>query len=266
LAQQAAEASVGFSAFGIGVDWNDQFLDALVAPSGGQSGYIEKPEEIITHLENRIRGLGNVYAQEMRLLPKWPRQVSVLECFKLSPFAQPLPLDGDYIALGHMEGRAPLSLLLELQVAPQSVPARIKIPLTMTAAIPSTGSAPAGSARKSRQDGTDEQTFSSLVQLVVLQSLDGTEEPPAELVEAVRLLTLHRMYEKAWDEAATGQLQAAAKRMNRLTTRLLESGELDLAHQAHQEAQRIARLGTMSLEGHKQLKYGTRSLMGQRKK
>lgn len=259
LAQQAADFGIGFSAFGIGTDWNDQFLDELVAPSGGQSGYIENPSEIITYLEERIRGLGDVYARDMRLQPKWPRQIKALECFKLSPFAQPLPLEGDSIALGNMEGRAPVSLLLELQVEPQPVPARIKIPLTVTATIPTTNG-------KGKGGSTAEQTFSAQIQLMVMKSGTAKGGPTAEMVEAVRLLTLHRMHEKAWSEAESGQLQAAATRMQQLTTRLLESGELELAQQAHQEAQRIARLGTMSLEGRKILKYGTRSLLGQKPK
>lgn len=259
LAQQAADAGIGFSAFGIGADWNDKFLDELVAPSGGQSGYIEDPGEIITYLESRIRGLGAVYARDVRLQPKWPRQMTALECFKLSPFAQPLSLDGGSVALGHMEGRAPLSLLLELQVEPQPVPARIKIPVTVTAVMPAENG-------KTTKANTAEQSFSTQVQLMVMKSGTGKSGPTPEMVEAVRLLTLHRMHEKAWNEAETGQLQAAATRMQQLTTRLLESGELDLAQQAHLEAQRIARLGTMSLEGRKILKYGTRSLLGQKPK
>ena len=71
------------------------------------------------------------------------------------------------------------------------------------------------------------------------------------------------MQEKAWEEAQSGQLDTAAARMRRLTTRYQETGDLRLAQQAQLEAQRLDRLGTMSLEGRKVLKYGTRSLMGQ---
>jgi Ca-activated chloride channel family protein len=259
LAHQAAAEGIGFSAFGIGADWNDQFLDALVTPSGGQSGYIDKPAEIITYLENRIRGLGNVYAYDVQLQANWPQQVTALECFKLSPFAQPLSLKSDRVALGQLEGRAPLSFLLELQISPQSIPARIKIPLTIIATVPTDDN-----------NNPHEQTLTSFVQLFVTGLADvidaQSDEPPDGLIEAVRLLTLHRMHEKAWADAEAGQIRSAATRMHQLTTRLLESGELELARLAHQEAQRIARLGTMSLEGHKALKYGTRSLLGQRRR
>jgi Ca-activated chloride channel family protein len=260
LAQHAAADGIGFSAFGIGADWNDQFLDALVAPSAGQSGYIERPSQIIDYLDRRIRGLGEVYARDVRLHGKWPRQITPLECFKLSPFAQPLSLEGEYTALGQIEGRSPLTLLLELQIGVHSVPARIKIPLTITAAIPA-NERHDDSGR--HEKAAAEQTLNHQVQLVIMKSPTEDKAPPTELIEAVRLLTLHRMHEKAWQEAESGQLQAAATRLQQLTTRLLESGEIDLAHQSHQEAQRITRLGSMSLEGHKLLKYGTRSLLGQ---
>ncbi len=71
------------------------------------------------------------------------------------------------------------------------------------------------------------------------------------------------MQEKAWEEAQSGQLDTAAARMRRLTARYLETGDLRLAQQAQLEAQRLGHLGTMSAEGRKVLKYGTRSLLGQ---
>ncbi|HQF71596.1 MAG TPA: VWA domain-containing protein, partial [Promineifilum sp.] len=87
--------------------------------------------------------------------------------------------------------------------------------------------------------------------------------PSPALIEAARRLNLYRMQERAWEEAQSGQLDTAAARMRRLTARYLETGDLRLAQQAQQEAQRLGRQSTMSLEGRKVLKYGTRSLLGQ---
>ena len=98
---------------------------------------------------------------------------------------------------------------------------------------------------------------------MALERPNGGESPPAALIEAARRLNLYRMQEKAWEEAQSGQLDAAAARMRRLTTRYMETGDLRLAQQAELEAQRLGRLGTMSPEGRKVLKYGTRSLLGQ---
>lgn len=55
LARRMAEQNIGISAFGLGTEWNDQFLDALVAPSGGNSNFVEQPQEILQHLQSAFR-------------------------------------------------------------------------------------------------------------------------------------------------------------------------------------------------------------------
>lgn len=246
LAQEVAAENISFTAFGIGAEWNDQFLDALVAPTNGQSGYIERPSQIIDYLQERVKGLGAVYARNVRLQQQWPTRVTVRDGFKLAPFAQPLALDGGDLQLGSIEGRSPLTFLLELSIEPQPIPTRIKIPLTFTVDVP----------------GQGEQRLQEKVQLLVAKQAPQ-REPPPELVKAVRLLNLYRLNEKAWQEVAEGQLQQAATRMRHLTTRYLEVGEASLAQQANAEAQRLTRLGTASVEGRKRMKYGTRMLLGQ---
>ncbi|KAA3664446.1 MAG: VWA domain-containing protein, partial [Chloroflexi bacterium] len=136
LANRASLAGVGFSAFGIGTEWNDQFLDQLVAPSGGQSGFIESPKKVIDFLRDRIKGLGQIYAQNMRLKNEFPRSISINKGFKLLPFAQPLSFDTPEIRLGDIEGRYPISFLLEITFAPQPFDTRINIPILLTADIP----------------------------------------------------------------------------------------------------------------------------------
>lgn len=245
LAQEVADEGITITAFGIGEEWNDEFLDELVAPSNGQSGYIEHPAEIVEFLEARVQGLGTVYGRNLQLQQKWPGRVSLQDGFKLTPFAQPLELGDEPIHLGDLEGRAPLTFLLELLLEPQPIPARLRVPLTLTVDVP----------------GEGEQTLQETVSLLVTAVADEKSPPPA-LVEAVRLLNLYRLNEKAWAEVEAGQLEQAVTRMRHLTTRYLEVGEKALAQQASQQAQRLARQGAFSLEGHKRLKYGTRLLLG----
>ena len=87
-------------------------------------------------------------------------------------------------------------------------------------------------------------------------------EPPPDVIRAVRLLTFYRLNEKAWQEIELGQVDKAATRMHHLSTRFLEIGESRLAQQADIEARRLSVSGKLSAEGRKQLKYGTRTLMG----
>jgi hypothetical protein len=91
------------------------------------------------------------------------------------------------------------------------------------------------------------------------------EMPPDDIVEAVRVMNMYRMNEKVWQEVEAGRLDVASTRMHHLSTRLLEAGETALAQQAQREMDRIANAGTMSLEGRKKLKYGTRALISRSK-
>ncbi len=246
LAGTAAKENIQITAFGIGAEWNDQFLDALVAPSKGQSGYIAEPDEILTTLEERINGLGNIYARNVLLTQQWPARVTLQQAFKLTPYPQQLSIEKTELRLGDIEGRAQLTCLLELLVAPQSFPTRINIPLQLSAEIP--GKAPL--------------TLSQQIKLTVLENVTRSQ-PKTDVVKAARLQNLYQLNEKALQEVESGDLSAAATRMRQLTSRYLQAGEPQLAHQAEAEAQRLTRTRSVSPEGWKQLKYGTRMLIGQ---
>ncbi len=246
LAREAARQNVDISAFGIGSEWNDEFLDSLVAPSGGQSQYIETPAQIIDYLRKQIKGLGNIYARDLRLSLDFPRNVAPKFSFKLTPFAQPLAINNNAIKLGNIESRHPLSFLLELGIEPQTMPARITIPLNFTVNLPKQA----------------EFSFKHSYKVAILEHVAQVEPPPG-IKKAVRMLNMYRMNEKVVDDVEAGHLEAATRRMRHLTTRLLEAGQTRLAQQAHAEGDRLAAMGTLSLEGRKKLKYGTRALLSQ---
>jgi hypothetical protein len=83
------------------------------------------------------------------------------------------------------------------------------------------------------------------------------------LTDAVQALNFYRLNEKVWEEIEDGDLSKATTRMRRLTTRLLEAGHTQLAQQAYAESERLSNMGSLSHEGRKRLKYGTRSLLTQ---
>lgn len=245
FAARQAEAGITINAFGIGADWDDQFLDALVAPSGGDAEFVDSAQTIVAVLEKRLQGLGEAYARHVRLKNSWPRRIKLLDAFRLTPYAQPLATAQDKIPLGDIEGRVPLTFLLEFSVDPHPVPTRIRIPLKIEAEI----------------SGQVKQKISENVQLTLLDDALPAAPPP-EVVRAARLLTLYRLNEKAWQEIEAGQVSKAAARMKHLSTRFLEAGESRLAQQAGSEARRLSVSGKLSPQGRKHLKYGTRTLMG----
>lgn len=245
LAAREASAGITFNAFGIGSDWDDQFLDALVTPSGGSAAYIDTPQAIIHMLESRLQGFGDISAHQVHLQQDWPARVALLDAFRLSPYAKPLSIAGEAISLGEIESKRGLAFLLEFMIEPQPIPTRMRIPLVLTAEIP----------------GQKMQTLRENVQLTLLSDIQPAD-PPEKVIRAVRLLTLYRLNEQAWQEADSGKVDQAAARMQHLSTRFLEVGELQLAQQAEQEARRLSVSGKLSAAGRKQLKYGTRTLMG----
>jgi Ca-activated chloride channel family protein len=248
LSTEAAADGVTFSAFGLGTDWNDRFLDELVAPSGGRSTYIEKAAHIVDYLEDQIQGLGAIYAKEVRLLNELPAAVKIRYLMKFSPFSQPLERRAEVISLGAVEGRAPLSILMELLIDCQQPGTAIKIPLPLVARIPS------------RE--TTELTFDEVVTVNVVAERPK-QEPPAAVINAVQMLNLYRMNEQALQDLEAGRIEAATQRMERLATRLMEAGHTELAQDAMRETQRLYRAGTVSGEGRKKIKYGTRTLMSE---
>jgi Ca-activated chloride channel homolog len=248
LAHKAAKDGIGLSAFGIGTDWNDRFLDQLVAPSGGQSAYIETATQVVELLQQRIQGLGAIYASNLRLGTEFPVGLNLISGFKVAPFAQPLANEEFQLKLGHVEAQSPLLALLEVAVDPQLPGRTIQIPLRVRADIPS-------------QQLVDYRLQRDFSLSVVAE--EPAFNPPQILVDAVRALNLYRMNEKVWSDVEVGNIDQATTRMRRLTTRLLEAGQTDLARQAQMEAERLASIGTLSLAGRKGLKYGTRSLLTQ---
>jgi Ca-activated chloride channel homolog len=246
LAEKLVSENIGLSAFGIGHEWNDQFLDQLVAPSGGQSAYIERPGEILRNLQTRIQGLEAHYAQNVSLASHFPAGIELRNAFKLSPFAQPLVIQPTLIKLGAVERHTALSALLEFVIQPQLPGRKVQIPLTLKASIPSRV--------------LSEHEFKLVHELAVTLE-EPALDPPLDLVAAVQAYNLYNINEKVWEDVETGHVDSAIIRLRRLTTRLLESGQTELAEQAYAETELLSRMGSLSLEGRKRLKYGTRSLM-----
>ena len=83
---------------------------------------------------------------------------------------------------------------------------------------------------------------------------------PPDIVAAMGKLTIFKMQERAMDEIESGDIDSAVKRLKTMATRLLDIGEPELARAALLEAGRLAQTGSLSAEGRKKLRYGTRGL------
>jgi Ca-activated chloride channel family protein len=246
LAQQAAGSGVSISALGIGHEWNDVFLDDLVSASGGTASYLESSEQVITHLEGCVRGLGRAFAHGLQLAMALPPRFEARSIHKLSPALSAIQWSYDAMPLGTLQHGLPLMVLVELGVHPHTAGMTAELGVEVKATVIPTRQR---SARFTRE-----------IEIEFMHDPPVRMPPPA-VIRAVNKLNLYRLNERVWQDVEDGAVEQAARRMEALATRLHEAGETRLAQTALREAKNIARTGHLSPEGRKELKYGTRSLI-----
>ncbi len=247
LAETASLDGIAISGMGIGEEWNDVFLDQLASRTGGASAYINSPGAVSRFLKERVRALGRSYAERMRISVAPDPDVTLESAFKLTPHPMPLPADLQPIPLGNLEANHPASVLLQLQL-----PALSKTGFRSLVRLDVTGDIMLA--------GHEGYKVISDISVEVAQGAPP-EEPPLAILDALGKLTLYRMQEKAEEAIRRGDVAEATRSLENLATRLLAAGQDELAHQAMAEARRVAHTHALSEEGHKALKYGTRSLL-----
>lgn len=247
LARDAQIQQIGISALGIGNKWNDEFLDRLTSLTGGTSFYVNKPDEIRKFLQEKVIGLGKCIAPQVIFSYETDQRVEVEYAFRLQPESAPLDL-ADPLVLGSIPNQGSLLVLLQFRI--------IEVPANLTEIVLADG------RLNFSIPGFSSIPFGLQVRLVRPTSLQiNTDMPPIAILQALSKITLYRMQEKALHEAREGNVRAATTRLQFLATNLLARGENELAQAALREAANIENLQSLSEEGQKKIKYGTRALM-----
>ncbi len=248
LADDARENGIGISGMGIGEDWNDDFLDDLASKTGGSSAYIISVETASRFLHDRIRSLATAYAERAKLIAAPATNVTLESLVRVSPNSITLPTTPQPIPLGTIDGLAVTTLMFEFHVYTEdSEPGEFFL-----GRVDLSGEVLGASQRT-------ERVAKDLILELVEEPVE--EAPPAELLDALSKLTMYRLQDKAREALQDGDVAEATRRLEFLATRLFEVGEESLGQAALQEAQLIAQSRSLSDEGGKRLKYGTRALM-----
>ncbi len=249
LAAEIAQEGIGLSAMGIGEEWNDTFLDQLASITGGTSTYVNSPSAVIRFLNERVRHLGDAFAERLQLTVAPDADVRLESAFKLQPDPQPMDAERQPIPIGLLSHTRYLSLLLQFQLPPlQKIGFRTVVRLDVT-----------GDVLPAHRRGY--KVLSDIS--VEVAEKPGVDEPPPTILDALGKLTLYRMQQKADEALAGGRPREATRRLENLATRLLAAGQEELAQRAIVEARRIAATNALSEEGRKALKFGTRRLLAQ---
>ena len=247
LADQARDSGVTINGLGIGNEWNDKFLDTLTGVTGGNSTYVSDPRDIKRFMELKLKRLNRVFAENVILNMKLAEDVEIHYAFRLGPEPTKLPVNMP-LNLGNIQSDSGLTIVFELfvkKIAQHNSMVlmdgifRYEIP---TRIIPTVRTPISISRPVSHADGQQ-------------------KPPPQKIVQAMSKLTLYRMQEQAKQDLEAGKIEQATRRLRFLATHLLAQGETSLATTVLGEAGRIERERSLSEEGEKRIKYGTRSLL-----
>jgi Ca-activated chloride channel family protein len=247
LAEDAAVQGIGMSCMGIGNGWNDIFLDALASRTGGNCAYIAQPKDIQRLLLDKFKSLANIFADDVILDYKTQPGVRINYAFRLTPDGGPVTIE-DSIHLGPILQDTPLTILFEFHIEPSAVQNESVTLLD-------------GSLRPSI---TARPIPIPPIRLRITRDVRAdaaSDAPPGKILSSLSRLTLYRMQERAHAESELGNYDSAANHLKNLATHLLSQGEQRLANTVLFEAENIKRIHTLSEEGSKQIKYGTRALL-----
>jgi len=245
LANFAAEEDIGISGLGIGIEWNDAFVDQLCALTGGQSKFVQDLKQVEEFLEQTITSLKQAHSRRLTLEIIPAPGVQILSSFRILPEALPLPIQELY-SMGTVKKNAPHRVLFEFLVDP--------IPAKIDRAVIASGE------YTLKRTGMD-ITIPFTLERGLIDDSEELEPPIAEVFRAISHLAFFRLQEKAQQDIKTGNPAAAYQRLMNLSSHLMAKGEGGLAKIAMNEAQYIRSHNNFSPTGKKQLKYGTIHLM-----
>ncbi len=244
-ATRAEADGIGVSAFGIGEDWNDLFLDSLARCGGGTSQYIDTPSKVQQVLRVQVRGLSNLVLKGLYARVGAAPGVEVQAAYRVLPHMEMLPIKADNLLnLGNVLDGQSCAIMLELvvrnAVAGLHRVARLAVEANSVA-----------SARHIELWRDIEVTFTS----------DYQAKPvPPRLRNVLARVSVFSLQERAWRALALGDAGQATRYLESAATHLFDLGYQDLGRAAMLEVDRLSHGNDPTTKGRKQLRYGTRAL------
>ena len=247
LASKLGERGIGISGMGIGREWNDIFLDALATRTGGSSAYIAQPQDIKRLLLEKFNALAQVFAEDVTLQVVPVEGVDLTYAFRLQPDPAPVTLEENILRLGPILQDTSTRVLFEYIIQPKAVK----------------------SEKLNFLDANVKVSIAShplpvpIYRMRLHRAVADTPEldsPPPQVVQALSRLMLYRMQERARKEIEKGRIETATRQLQTLASNLLTQGERSLAQTILLEVENLQNKNTLSEEGSKKIKYGTRAL------
>ena len=250
-AQQAKQAGIVVSTMGLGLDFNEELLISLADASGGESYFIEDPQEIPAAFRQELTRAQSVTWRDLSLSLEMPADVTLRRAHRVRPAIALAEIEDGTIGLGNLEAGRPPAALLELVVPPRPEGAYRLAQIALQGRYPGTRAAAAQAAQAlARQDVVAHYT----------ERPSLAEQTDPHLMSVVQAVSAFKLQSQAIEEASRGDVARATRRLRTAGERLKEMGQEDLGETMLVEADLLEKEGQMSSEGTKKLRYGTRKL------
>lgn len=242
---------ISFSTFGVGDDFNEEFLLAISNTCRGNAYYIDDPSQIPQFFADELRGVQSIMALNPRLRIRLSKDIGVRRAFRVKPLINDMGqlnlVDRAFdITLNDLQRDEYQSALFEL-VLPSRQEGRYRVAqVSVTYDLPSLGRLGETISQDVLVGYTPDPAVSSIVNPQVMNVVD--------------LVSVFRQQTRALELAQAGDRAKATQLLRSAATTLLERGQGDLARQAFDEAARIEQGAAASNAGTKKLAYGTRKL------
>jgi Ca-activated chloride channel family protein len=248
LAEQAATLGIGISALGIGTKWNDKFLDHITSKTGGICKYIPDGGDIHNSIMEEITRLGSNLTEKISINYHLSPSVQLSGAYRLKPDPSSLDIINPLI-LGYVPHLGLLSVMFEFIIddLPENTSQLTMLKGLLDLEIPR-------HTVKSRY----------IHRLQFDRPISITPEntpPPAAILDAMTILSVLHLQERAREAMSRGDYSSAAHHMEYLAGHLQNQGEENLAKEVLLEVSYIRNNQSFSEEGQKRIKYGTRSLL-----
>jgi Ca-activated chloride channel homolog len=249
LADEAGANGVPITAFGIGNEWNDRLLTDIAQRSHGEVEHLKRPEEIEDNFQQVVQQAQSAVFQNASATIRLVTGIQPRAAWQVVPLIKnlgykPLADRAVVVPLEQLEKDSRRVLLLELMVDPKPAGQYRIGQVEISYDIPLLG-------LQGERERTD-------LMLTVTTDQALTQQLNPQVMNIVEKVTAFKLQTRALDDIEAGNITGATQKLQGAVTRLLNSGEAELAQDVQKEATNLQTSGQLSSEGAKTIRFGSR--------
>jgi Ca-activated chloride channel family protein len=249
MAEQAGHRNIPISAFGMGNEWNDGLLTEIARRSRGEVEHLNRPELIEDNFQAVVQQAQGAIFQNANAVVRLVSGVQARAAWQVVPLIKnlgykPLEERAVTIPLEQLEKDNRRVLLLELMVEPKPAGQYRIGQVEVIYDIPQLGIV-----------GAREKT-DLVLQITTDQALTRQVNP--QVMNIVEKISAFKLQTRALEDIESGNVAGATQKLQNAVTRLLNTGESDLAQTVQKEVTNLQQSGQLSTEGQKTIRFGSR--------